>query len=148
MSSPAIQLQIESMEGKITRVELQPSSGGFSWHLLTPDPHLEKQIDRFLSAYLEKKEAPLPPYSIEQASPFLKKVLLNLAEIPFGHSLTYKELADTLSTAPRAVGGALGRNPIPFFLPCHRVVAKEGLGGFSCGLDLKKELLKFEIKNQ
>ncbi len=61
-----------------------------------------------------------------------------------GHTLTYGKLAKVLHSGPRAVGQALGANPVPILIPCHRVVAAHGLGGFSCGLEWKKRLLAFE----
>ena len=78
------------------------------------------------------------------------KVLFALLEIPYGHFVTYGELARRIGKpkASRAVGGALGANPLPIVLPCHRVVAGEGkLGGFTGGLDLKIKLLDLEGAN-
>jgi O-6-methylguanine DNA methyltransferase len=69
-----------------------------------------------------------------------------IAKIPKGNTRTYSDLARCIKkpNAVRAVGGACGANPVPFFIPCHRVVAAKGLGGFSGGLDLKRALLKIE----
>jgi methylated-DNA-[protein]-cysteine S-methyltransferase len=67
-----------------------------------------------------------------------------LLEIPFGEVRTYGELARRLATSPRAMGQALGANPLPILIPCHRVIAADGLGGFACGLEWKRKLLKFE----
>ncbi|MDP3103305.1 MAG: MGMT family protein [Candidatus Methanoperedens sp.] len=50
------------------------------------------------------------------------------------------------STAVRAVGSALARNPVPIIIPCHRVVARNGIGGFSCGVDMKIKLIELELK--
>ena len=72
--------------------------------------------------------------------------------IPAGQTKTYTDIAQALGTAPRAVGGACGNNPTPLLVPCHRVVAKNGLGGFSgdweTGLALrqKKWLLEHETR--
>jgi methylated-DNA-[protein]-cysteine S-methyltransferase len=63
-------------------------------------------------------------------TPFQLKVWQALCEIPPGDPLTYGQLAKQLATAPRAVGGACGANPIPVIVPCHRVVSAGGLGGF------------------
>ncbi len=77
---------------------------------------------------------------------FQKKVLKKTMEIPFGETLSYKELAESLGTAPRPVGQALRCNRTPLFIPCHRVVGSDGgLGGFSQGLQVKSMLLRFEI---
>ena len=63
-------------------------------------------------------------------TPFQLRAWQALCEIPPGDPLTYGQLAKKLGTAPRAVGGACGANPIPVIVPCHRVVSAGGLGGF------------------
>ncbi len=78
-------------------------------------------------------------------SPFVRRVLEEVRRIPWGEVLTYGELARRMGVrSARAVGMALGKNPVPIIVPCHRVVAKRGLGGFSSGLDWKRFLLKLE----
>ena len=79
------------------------------------------------------------------ASSFATRVLTALLEVPFGEVTTYGRLAAAAGTSPRAVGGAVGSNPIPIIVPCHRVIAADGsLGGFSGGLDRKRALLAIE----
>jgi methylated-DNA-[protein]-cysteine S-methyltransferase len=81
-------------------------------------------------------------------SPFTRKVLNETRKIRYGTTITYSELARNIgSTAVRAIGGALARNPIPIIIPCHRVVAKNGIGGYSAGIGIKTRLLELE-KNQ
>ena len=78
---------------------------------------------------------------------FTARVLRATQEIPFGTVLSYGDVARQLGSpsASRAVGGALGRNPVPIIVPCHRVVAQGGkLGGFTGGLEVKKTLLEIE----
>ena len=78
---------------------------------------------------------------------FMLRVLFWTWLIPFGQIVTYGDIARWMKKpgASRAVGGALHNNPVPVFIPCHRVVAKDGsLTGFSAGLDLKKQLLRRE----
>lgn len=78
---------------------------------------------------------------------FTRSVLEVVSRIPYGHVFTYGDIADRIGKpkSVRAVGGALGANPIPIVVPCHRVVAKGGkLGGFSAGLHLKRKLLELE----
>lgn len=80
-------------------------------------------------------------------TPFQRKVWAALAAIPHGEIRTYGDLAAELGTAPRAVGGACGRNPIPIIIPCHRVLASDrSLGGYSGmdGIETKQFLLSLE----
>ena len=82
-----------------------------------------------------------------RGSDFQLRVWNRLAEIPYGSTWTYGELARRVGNAgaSRAVGAANGANPLPLILPCHRVVASGGkLGGFGGGLDAKRRLLAFE----
>ncbi|WP_456472672.1 methylated-DNA--[protein]-cysteine S-methyltransferase [Methanocaldococcus sp.] len=75
---------------------------------------------------------------------FTKKVLDEVCNIRFGETKTYGEIAKKLKTSPRAVGRALNKNPLPLIIPCHRVVAKNGLGGYSYGVEEKAKILKRE----
>lgn len=81
-------------------------------------------------------------------SVFTRAVHEFLARIPYGKTLTYREMAEETGNnrAARAVGGACGRNPVLLIVPCHRVVAAHGLGGFGAGLELKERLLSLEKK--
>mgnify|MGYP002266848858 CR=1 FL=1 len=69
-------------------------------------------------------------------------------KIPYGTTITYSELADRIGSSggARAVGQALSKNPYPIIIPCHRVVARSGIGGYSGGVELKKRLLEIEAK--
>lgn len=117
------------------RLELTAETGGLS---RGDDP-----VAQWLHAYFAGQMAELPPLA-EPATPFQQKMRAALLAIPFGGVRTYGQLADQLNTAPRAMGQALGANPLPILIPCHRVVAADGLGGFACGLAWKKKLLNFE----
>ncbi|HHO59948.1 MAG TPA: methylated-DNA--[protein]-cysteine S-methyltransferase [Thiotrichales bacterium] len=80
---------------------------------------------------------------------FQRKVLQALLEIPCGCTRTYGQIAKQLRTSPRAVGNACRRNPVPLIIPCHRVVAASGPGGYDGAtagplLDMKLRLLKHE----
>lgn len=83
-------------------------------------------------------------FDISHLSPFVRKVLEETEKIRYGRTLTYSELARNIGSAPRAVGTALARNPIPIVIPCHRVVAKNGIGGYSSGIEIKTRLLELE----
>ena len=75
-----------------------------------------------------------------------RRVLETLREIaPYGTTVTYGELGRRAGVDdPRDVGVMMARNPLPLVVPCHRVVASEGLGGYGGGLDLKQRLLELE----
>lgn len=84
---------------------------------------------------------------IAPQSPFQAKVRAAMLAIPFGETRSYGDIAHTIGGAPRAVGQACGRNPIPIFVPCHRVLAAGGsIGGFSGGdgQPTKRKLLAHE----
>lgn len=82
-----------------------------------------------------------------EGTEFEKKVWETLKKIPYGETRTYKWLAEEIGKphAFRAVGNALGKNPIPIIFPCHRVIETGGsLGGYSPGADIKRRLLEIE----
>ncbi len=83
---------------------------------------------------------------VSEGTPFQTAVWKKLLDIPYGEVITYKELAENLGRpgSARAVGNAVGANPIPIVIPCHRVLAANGLGGYSSGVAIKKELLMLE----
>ncbi len=92
----------------------------------------------------------LPPIKAE-GTPFMREVWEILLTIPYGQTMTYGEIAAVLAArrptgkmSARAVGHAVGSNPIPIIIPCHRVVAANGLGGYSSGTDIKIALLNIE----
>jgi methylated-DNA-[protein]-cysteine S-methyltransferase len=84
-----------------------------------------------------------------QGTEFQKRVWTALRKIPYGETISYKELAEWIGRprAVRAVGAANGANPIPIIIPCHRVIGNDGsLTGFGGGLQLKKQLLELESR--
>jgi methylated-DNA-[protein]-cysteine S-methyltransferase len=109
------------------------------------DPELRGVI-RDLTRYLggRKRELDLP-VDLCLATPFGRRVLRRLMKVGFGELTSYGALARDTGSSPRAVGGAVGSNPVPIVVPCHRVVAADGsLGGYSAGLDRKRMLLELE----
>jgi methylated-DNA-[protein]-cysteine S-methyltransferase len=88
---------------------------------------------------------------LPQGTPFQKRVWHALRAIPAGSTVTYGMLASQLRTSARAIGGACRANPLPIFIPCHRVVSRQGLGGYSGAmggpcLDIKAWLLRHEAE--
>jgi O-6-methylguanine DNA methyltransferase len=86
------------------------------------------------------------PSEVLPGTAFQTAVWRELKKIPRGQTRTYGEIAAAIGrpTAVRAVGAACGANPLPVLIPCHRVVAKTGIGGFSGGLPWKRLLLELE----
>jgi len=84
---------------------------------------------------------------LDALSAFRRAVSRALRRVPYGRTVTYGELARRAGRpdAARAVGQAMARNPVPILVPCHRVVAADGLGGFGGGLALKRRLLALEV---
>lgn len=110
---------------------------------------LARRARRELEEYLTgKRKAFGLPLSLSSLPPFFRKVLREAAKIPYGETRSYGWLAARAGNpkAARAVGGAMNRNPVPILIPCHRVVAAAGLGGFASGLGLKKALLAHELR--
>ena len=88
------------------------------------------QLQEYFDAKRMSFDLPLAPVG----SDFQKRVWAALCAIPPGETRSYADIARTIGSAPRAVGGANGANPIPLFIPCHRVIAADGsLGGYSGG---------------
>ena len=141
IESPVGPLTIAAADGAITELSFGdggPRHGGGG---------LLDEAARQLSAYFaggrSAFDLPLAP----EGTPFRTRVWQAMRAIPYGQTRSYGALARLLDSAPRAVGGACGANPIAIIIPCHRVVAAGGaLGGFSggAGCDTKRQLLDHE----
>lgn len=107
-------------------------------------PLIEKakeEIEEYFQGKRKTFDLPLDAKGTE----FQKRVWKELLDIRYGETLSYGEIGDRIGTkAYRAIGNACGKNPIPILIPCHRVVGKDNIGGFSLGLDLKRKLLDIE----
>jgi methylated-DNA-[protein]-cysteine S-methyltransferase len=105
----------------------------------------ERQIKAYLDGRLQKFSVKLDINGGE----FQKKALRRVRLIPYGKTATYGQIAASLGSprAARAVGSANARNRLPILIPCHRVVASKGIGGYAAGLKLKKFLLDLEKQN-
>jgi methylated-DNA-[protein]-cysteine S-methyltransferase len=103
-----------------------------------------RQLSDYFDGALREFHQPLLFLS---GTAFEKKVWLTLMEVPYGETRTYKWLAERIGNpkAVRAVGHALGSNPIPIVLPCHRIIGSDGsLVGYTGGIDIKRRLLDLE----
>jgi O-6-methylguanine DNA methyltransferase len=102
-----------------------------------------RQISRYLAGELMEFTLPLDL----RGSPFRKRVLAAVAKIPYGHTASYGDIALQAGSprGARAVGQAVGANPLPIVIPCHRVIGSNGdLVGFGLGLPTKRRLLELE----
>ena len=110
-----------------------------------------EDLKKWLKEYFSKKNPPMNFKVLPEGTPFRKAVWEILFEIPYGETITYKYIADKLSEetgkkqSARAVGGAVGHNPISILIPCHRVIGSNGgLTGYAGGIDKKIKLLEIE----
>lgn len=100
-----------------------------------------------LEEYFQGKRKTFSLDLAPEGTDFMKKVWKELSNIPYGQTVCYKDIAIAIGNekACRAVGMANNRNPIPIFIPCHRVIGKNGaLVGYSSGVDIKVKLLELE----
>jgi len=143
MPSPVGHLTIDERDDRVVAIRWTPSSFGAPSGNGSP---LLAEAARQLAAYFDGKlscfDLPLTP----GGSPFEARVWAAMQAIPYGQTRSYGDLAMAVGSAPRAVGRACGTNPIPIVIPCHRVLAKGGLGGYSGdgGLVTKQRLLDLE----
>ncbi|PJB82868.1 MAG: cysteine methyltransferase [Acidobacteria bacterium CG_4_9_14_3_um_filter_49_7] len=137
-------LELTERKGQLVRLEFRrgvmPPTG--------PSPSsLLRDAARELHAYFEGK---LTGFSVPlqvEGTAFQTSVWTALQNVPYGKTVSYGELAAQIGKpkAARAIGGAVGKNPIPIIIPCHRVLAAGGkLGGFTGGTDIKEWLLAIE----
>ena len=145
LAFPRMQVAVRTRDGRVTDISYLPPSA----KLVPPKNALAEQAARQLEAYLADPDARFDlPLHIE-GTPFQKRLWAALCEIPRGKTLTYGELAKRLGGEARAVGQACGDNRLPIVIPCHRVVAANGLGGFAHAtggylLEAKRWLLAHE----
>ncbi len=102
-----------------------------------------KQLESYLAGRLTEFSLPLEP----EGTPFMKEVWRKLQDVPYGQTASYKDIATAVGNpkAVRAVGQANNRNPLPIFIPCHRIIGSNGrLVGYGGGLALKEMLLELE----
>lgn len=150
----ALKVTFHVEEEQITAVELAPHAA-CEWIIKgvcrTP---LKKKIDSWMTHYLaRKKPSHELPFNLANTTPYTKQVLAVLQTVPFGKTMTYREVAERMGqpAAARAIGMACGRNPLPLLIPCHRIVGSDGtLRGFSAagGTTTKKLLLQHETGDE
>lgn len=151
-ASPVGQLLMLAQNNQLTNLdfELEQTAPNPNWELndqLALFQQVKAQLnDYFLGKPVDFSSLPLAP----QGTPFQQQVWQALLNIPYGQSSNYATIAQQINKpkAVRAVGGAVGRNPISIVIPCHRVLGKNrSLTGFGGGLAVKRQLLQLEKIN-
>ncbi len=139
IDSPVGRLSVAASAEAIVAIGWADQNSGDATPLLA---EAQRQLAAYFEGRLTRFDLPLSP----AGSPFEQQVWAAMQRIPHGQTRRYGELAMEIGSAPRAVGGACGRNPIPIVIPCHRIVARGGLGGYSggAGLPTKRLLLALE----
>jgi len=120
------------------------------WQLEPTHPHLRQGVKELHEFFVGKRTAFDLPLDL-QGTPFQQEVWQQLLMIPYGVTISYGEHAQRVGrpTAARAVGAAIGRNPVSIIVPCHRVVGSNGAHtGYAGGLERKRALLAFESQQR
>jgi len=140
MRSPVGPLTICEEDGRIISVKFGRAGSALATPLLV---EARDQLVAYFDRELENFSLPIAP----RGTGFQRATWKQMRAIPYGSSSTYGHIAKTLDTSARAVGGACGANPIPIFIPCHRVVSAGGhMTGYSGGqgIETKLALLRLE----
>ncbi|MGH1413694.1 MAG: methylated-DNA--[protein]-cysteine S-methyltransferase [Pelagimonas sp.] len=139
IDTPTGQMQIQQEDDAIVRVEWATGESQEPTPLLN---EAKAQIGAYFDGGLYEFDLPLRV----RGSEFQRRVCDAIYAIPFGETRGYGDLAADLGASAQAVGGGCGGNPIPLIIPCHRVLAANGLGGFSGqhGIETKVALLRHE----
>lgn len=131
-----------SYSEKIGKFKINPE-----WILASDNIDVFDEVENQLGEYFRDERKLFDLKLNLEGTDFQKKVWRSLQRIPYGKTVTYKDIAEEIGNpkACRAVGNANNKNPIPLIIPCHRVIpASGGVGGFAGGTPLKQKLLKLE----
>lgn len=149
LSSPVGRLLLLSQQEKLMRLDFEREQVSLpeNW-IFDQNQLLFLQVARALARYFSGEQEDFARIPLKlNGSPFQIAVWQGLSAVKYGEVLSYAQLAKQIGRpqAVRAVGGAVGRNPISIILPCHRILAKDGaLTGFGGGLPVKRYLLQLE----
>lgn len=138
----------DRLQGLVFPAGKTPQQVGPDWrHEPLGFDSVKQQLDLYFQGRLTQFDLELDMKGTE----FQRQVWQRLKEIPYGRTISYGELAESIGNpkAVRAVGLANGKNPIPVIVPCHRVIGKNGsLTGFGGGLAIKQFLLDLELTHR
>ena len=122
-----MKVAVKTRNARVSEIRYLPSSA----KLVEPKNPLSERAARQLERYLADPDARFDLPLLVEGTSFQRRLWDALCEIPRGKTLTYGALAKRLEAEPRAVGQACGDNRLPIVIPCHRVVAADGIGGFA-----------------
>lgn len=137
------------VRGALLRLLFNPTPEQLAAHACPRDDAALAEVARQLEEYQTGERQTFDLALAPQGTPFQQQVWTALREIPYGHTVSYGELARALGNpdGARAVGRANATNPIALIVPCHRVLGTDGsLTGYAGGLPLKAALLRFELE--
>ena len=145
LETPFAVLGIRTVGERVTDIDYLPLGAAPLAPLTSLAARTCREIERYLD---DPAYVPRVPFEYT-GTPFQCRVWRAISAIPSGRTLSYKDIAQALRSGPRPVGGACGRNRLPILIPCHRVLASSGLGGFmgghgETGLAIKRWLLRHE----
>jgi methylated-DNA-[protein]-cysteine S-methyltransferase len=145
LACPAMRVGIRTDGERVAELVYLPRL----YSAMEPRNALAERAARQIERYLADPDAPFDLPLAPAGTPFQQEVWRALRRIARGQTRTYGEVAQELDSAPRAVGQACGANPFPIVVPCHRVLAAGGLGGFAHAsegflIDIKRWLLAHE----
>lgn len=143
--TPVGPLYVEVDEAKLTHCDWQGFTGARGAATVEDEMILRQfceELDRYFVGELKRFHT---PYHL-RGTAFQEKVWRAIAEVEPGHTITYGQLASAIGSekAVRAVAGACGANPVCIIVPCHRIVASGGIGGYTGGIHIKRALLDLE----
>lgn len=144
ISSIIGQLFISANDNFITEITLAKREESETTPLLE---RAKSELDEYFKGLRKDFDLPL---DLNNLTSFQQKVLSSCRKIPYVQTVTYADIARDINSpkASRAVGNALHNNPIMIVIPCHRVLAKNSIGGFACGLEVKNKLLTLESEQK
>ena len=127
VKTPIGWLLVSIEHDKVVEIDFRVKKPGADTSKSALDKLIKTQLQKYFAGQLKKFSVPLTVSGTE----FQQRVWCALQHIPFGQVKTYGELASELNSSARAIGNACHANPIPVIIPCHRVIAANGLGGYA-----------------
>lgn len=119
-----------------------------NYSLLSPQTAIAKKVAHQLQCYFDDSSYQFDLPLIQQGTAYQQKVWKAICSIPLGQVLSYGQIARLIGSAPRAVGQACGANFYPIIIPCHRVTASNGLGGFANQDEAAKQIKRWLLTHE